>query len=259
METMAADFYDYPKYYDLVYGSDWKAEFDFLQACFDKHATGSVRHVFEPACGTGRLLVKLASAGYDVGGNDLNEKAVKYCNARLARYGFDQQAQVGDMADFRLERRVDAAFNMINSFRHLQSEEQARAHLRCMADALRPGGLYILGLHLTPTGVEPIEEESWSATRGNLTVLSRIWVIAHRRRLRQELVGMSYDIYTPTKQFRIVDQSIFRIYTRKQMLTLLEQTGQFDVTSIYDFTYDIRHPIQLDAESEDSVFVLRKK
>ncbi len=49
METIEADFYDYPKYYDLVYGSDWKAEFDFLQSCFDQHATGSVCRVFEPA------------------------------------------------------------------------------------------------------------------------------------------------------------------------------------------------------------------
>jgi hypothetical protein len=32
---MAANLYDYPRYYDLVFGSDWKAEFDFLTAAFD--------------------------------------------------------------------------------------------------------------------------------------------------------------------------------------------------------------------------------
>ncbi len=37
IETIAGDLYDYPKYYDLVFGSDWKTEFDFLLACFDKH------------------------------------------------------------------------------------------------------------------------------------------------------------------------------------------------------------------------------
>ena len=67
-----------------------------------------MRQGFEPACGTGRLLVKLAAAGYQVAGNDLSRKAVDYCNARLARHGFPAAATVGDMADFRLPRKVDA-------------------------------------------------------------------------------------------------------------------------------------------------------
>ena len=45
------------------------------------------------------------------------------------------------MTDFRLPEKVDAAFNMINSFRHLQQEEQAEAHLRCVARSLFDGSL----------------------------------------------------------------------------------------------------------------------
>ena len=56
LETIAGNLYDYPKYYDLVYGSDWKAEVDFLEACFERFARGAVTRVFEPACGTGRLM-----------------------------------------------------------------------------------------------------------------------------------------------------------------------------------------------------------
>ena len=66
METIEESLYDYPKYYDLLFGSDWKAEFDFLGSCFQKHAKRPVRRLFEPACGTGRLLVKLADAGFEV-------------------------------------------------------------------------------------------------------------------------------------------------------------------------------------------------
>src|SRR6187549_671346 len=55
MPALAKNLYDYPRYYDLVFGSDWKAEYDFLLEVFDKHAAGRVRRVFEPACGTGRL------------------------------------------------------------------------------------------------------------------------------------------------------------------------------------------------------------
>jgi hypothetical protein len=69
-------------------------------------------------------------------GNDLNPKAVEYCNARFRRRGFPPAAVVGDMADFRLARKVDAAFNPINSFRHLATERAAESHLRCVAAAL---------------------------------------------------------------------------------------------------------------------------
>ncbi len=150
-EIIHGKVYDYPTYYDIIFAADWRKEFAFLEACFDEYATGPVQRLFEPACGTGRLLIKLAQAGYDVSGNDLNPKAVEFCNRRLERRGFEPTAMVGDMADFRLPKKVDAAFNLINSFRHLPNEQSATAHLQCVARALRKGGLYLLGLHLTPT------------------------------------------------------------------------------------------------------------
>src|SRR5687767_9903356 len=102
--SYTANLYDYPRYYDLVFGSDWKAEFDFLLDVFDSHIRGPVCRVFEPACGTGRLLFRLAQAGYQVSGLDLNPRAVDYCNKRLTRHGYPATAEVGDMADFRLPR-----------------------------------------------------------------------------------------------------------------------------------------------------------
>ena len=39
------------------------------------------------------------------------------------------RAQVGDMSDFEVKRPYDSAFNTINSFRHLPTEEAAVGHL----------------------------------------------------------------------------------------------------------------------------------
>jgi len=258
-EVLNANLYDFPKYYDLIFGSDWKAEFDFLKVCFDKHAKRKVQRLFEPACGTGRLLIKLAEAGFQVGGNDLNPKAVDYCNDRLARNGFDRSAVVGDMADFKLSRKVDAAFNMINSFRHLSNEDAARSHLHCVANALSKGGLYVLGLHLTPTRADPIEHESWSARRGNLSVNSYMWTKKRDRRQRDETLGMTFDVYTPTRHFQIEDEMHYRMYTLKQMNELLESAPEFEIAETYDFCYEIDHPIRVNSTTEDVVYVLRKQ
>ena len=149
METIAGHLYDYPKYYDLIFGSDWAAEFKFLKAGFEMYAKRPIKRLFEPACGTGRLMIQFAKAGFEVAGNDLNGKAIDYCNERLVRHGYPATAFVGDMADFTVKKKVDAAFNMINTFRHLPTEKLAEAHLHCVAESLNKGGLYFLGLHLT--------------------------------------------------------------------------------------------------------------
>lgn len=259
METRHAHLYDYPKYYDLVYGSDWKAEFDFLEDCFERYASRTVRRLFEPACGTGRLLYRFGKAGYDVAGLDLNPRMVDFCNRRLRRHQLPDAAITGDMSDFRLRPKCDAAFNTINSFRHLATQEQALGHLRCMAAATAKGGIYVLGLHLTPTAVPPMEEESWAARRGNLAVLSRLWVTEHNRRRRFERVGMSFDVYTPSEQFRIVDETSFRTYTAPQMRELLAAVPEFEVAAIHDFSYDTSVEVIVTAATEDVTYVLRRK
>ena len=258
METIAGHLYDFPKYYDLIFGSDWAAEFKFLKGCFQKYSKRPVTRIFEPACGTGRLMIQFAKAGYDVAGNDLNVKAIDYCNARLQRAGFPQTAFVGDMADFAVKKKVDAAFNMINTFRHLPNEKTAEAHFRCVADALNSGGLYFLGLHLTPKSPAKCTAESWSSSRGNLSVVSNLWTISTDLKKRQERIGVTYDVYTPTKQFRIADETIFRTYNVDQMFRLLATEPRFRLLEMYDFRYDLEWPIDVTSDTEDIVYVLQR-
>lgn len=258
-EVVHGKVYDYPSYYDIIFASDWKSEFRFLQACFAKHVSGEVRRVFEPACGTGRLLIKLATAGYDVSGNDLNPKAVDYCNGRFTRKGYEPAAFVGDMADFRLPRKVDAAFNLINSFRHLPTEKAATAHLHCVANSLRKGGIYLLGLHLSPVNQRICDEECYTARRGTVFVESRLWTKSVDSRRRVEMVGMTLDVTMPKQQLQLVDEMPFRMYTAAQFQKLLSRAPELELVETYDFDHNIDHPIQVHKNSEDVVFVLRKR
>ncbi len=259
MQQVSGNLYDYPAYYDLVFGSDWKAEFDFLLQVFEHFAPGKVQRIFEPACGTGRLLYRLADRGFDVSGLDLNPRAVDFCNKRLVRHGYAASIFCGDMSNFRLPKKVDAAFNPINSFRHLLSEQQAEDHLRCMAEALRPGGIYVLGLHLTPTAGEPMTEESWSARRGHLAINTHLATMELDRRKRTERCRMKLDIYTPTQRRQIIDELVFRTYTREQIERLLARVSDLEIAELFDFSYRIDRPIELEPETQDVVFILRKR
>lgn len=256
MKKIKASIYDFPTYYDLVFGSDTAAELRFLKACFDRYVDGAVQRVFEPACGTGRLIAKLGQQGYVVGGIDLNAKAVEYCNERLARRDLQGRVQVGDMCDFDVPQPFDAAFNTINSFRHLQSESAAEDHLACVARAVRPGGIYALGLHLTPTRGEPTDEESWSARRGQLSINTYMWPIEKNPKRRLERFGIRFDIYKPTESFRIEDVLALRSYTWRQFEKLLRGASDWKVLAYHDFGYEIDEPLQPNATTEDIVVIL---
>jgi len=257
-ETIRGSLYDFPQYYDILFGADWKDEYRFLVGCFHRFAERRVRRVFEPACGTGRLLVKLAKAGYRVSGNDLNEKAVAYCNNRLARAGFKPTIRVGDMSDFKLSRPVDAAFNLINTVRHLPTEAAVESHLGCVHDALATGGIYILGLHLTPTRGPRIDDESWSGARGPVKVTSYMWSKEVDLKGRNERLGIRFDIRTPTKRFQIEDEMNYRTYTVAQMNSLIARVPGFEVVGTYDFLYRFDEPIAVGPSTQDVVYLFRK-
>lgn len=259
MENIAGNIYDYPVYYDLVFGADWSAEYHFLRACFAKHVSGKTKRLFEPACGTGRLLYRFAKGNYTIGGVDLNPKAIDYCNERLAKHGYKGEVFVGDMCDFQVARPYDASFNTINSFRHLLTEKQAVAHLQNMAAAIRPGGIYALGLHLTPTEGAPTDTESWNARRGSLSVNTHMWPLSRDPKKRIERFGMRFDVYSPTSHIRINDELVLRSYTAKQFSQLLNKVPDWKIDAVYDFRYDINEPIDIDPTIEDVVYILKRQ
>jgi hypothetical protein len=165
---------------------------------------------------------------------------------------------VGDMADFRRLSKVDAAFNTINSFRHLDSEAKAESHLQCVARALAKGGLYVLGLHLTPMTPQACTAESWHAQKGRLIVNSRMKSFQVDRRRRQEHVSLELDVSTPSQRFRLKDEFVFRTYTGVQLRRLLGRIRDLELVETYDFNYDVEAPIRVNRSTEDVVYVLRK-
>jgi SAM-dependent methyltransferase len=258
MQTVEESIYDHPVYYDLIFGSDWAAEYKFLQAAFAKHVKGKTKRLLEPACGTGRLLYRMIKGGYHCAGLDLNSKAIEFCNKRLKRHEIKPTAFVADMCDFPVDKPYDAAFNTINSFRHLSSEQQAVKHLRAMASAVRPGGIYALGFHLTPLVGPTTDEESWTARRGHLQVNTRMWPRDKDPKARVERFNIRFDIYRPTGSMRIDDCLVLRSYTYKQFAALVKKVPSWTIEAAYDFSYDIDEPTEVDETTEDVVYILKR-
>ncbi len=254
-----SNWYDYPQYYDLAFRSETAMEADFIEAAARKYCRFPVRELLEPACGTGRLVTELAGRGYGVTGVDISRPSLGYLRRRLRRRKLEANVFEANMADFRLQRPVDLAYCTFDGFRHLLSETDARRHLECVVESLRPGGIYILGFHLLPPDASEECTERWTEHRGGTQVTVTLRVLTTDRRQRLETLRVSLLVRTRgRREVRLRHEFPFRMYTAAQFRRLLRSVASLELLDVYDFWYEIDHPLKLNDEMSDTVFVLRK-
>ena len=250
--------YDYPRFCDIAFRSETPLEAEFIEAACRKYCRFSVKRLLEPGCGAGRLVVEMADRGYRMTGLDLNRRSLDYLRRRLTRRRLRAEVFEADMADFRLPRPVDAAFCTVNTFRHLLTEQSARQHLECIAASLRPGGIYILGLHLLPMDASEEDTERWTERQGQTQVTVTLRVLSTNRRRRIERLRVSLLARVGGKEVRLRDEFAFRMYTAAQFRRLLSGVPSLELCGVYDFWYEIDNPMELNDDRTDTVFVLRK-
>ncbi len=96
--------------------------------------------VLDLGCGTGRLALKLGKAGHNVTALDRNSTFVAELGRRACE--LPVVAHVGDAAGFELEGRFDAILAPMQLVQLLEGESERGRCLRCVADHLRPEGLF---------------------------------------------------------------------------------------------------------------------
>jgi hypothetical protein len=85
-----------------------------------------------------------------------------------------------------------------------------------------------------------------------------MWTVARDTRRRVERFGIRFDVHSPRRSFRIEDELVLRSYTPVQMTKLINRSGCWKIIATHDFSYRIDDPIQVDAATEDVVYVLKR-
>lgn len=162
--------------YDILHAQGTAAEVAGLERMAAR-APRSSEPWLEPACGTARYLRLAARRGHRAIGFDRDPGMIAYAEERVRAAPPDARRRVrlfvGDMTDFARQigpGRVGFAFNLINTIRHLETDAQMLAHFGQMAEVLRPGGLYAVGLSLTSYGMEFPSEDVWRGARGRCRI-----------------------------------------------------------------------------------------
>jgi SAM-dependent methyltransferase len=104
--------------------------------------------VLELACGTGRLLVKLAESRLEVVGLDISPRMLKIVNDNMNNLSFEIKKRIRlfkqDITKFELRRQFGLIYIADNSFRELTSKEAQLSCLQSVHNHLASSGLFLL-------------------------------------------------------------------------------------------------------------------
>lgn len=244
------DWYDHPLWYDIVHWPGTHAEVDGLEAieqrfCLPSPTKPPRRHKrlwLEPACGSARYLRVAAARGRNVIGLDLNPRMIDYARAEFRKRNLKGDLRVGDMTRIEPPPRelapqgaggADFAFCLINSIRHLPTDAAMLAHLRSMYAALRPGGIYAVGLGLTHYNAEFASEEIFKATRKGKKVVQLAQFIPPAPNSRLEPIINHLTITTGKTEHHLDNTYNLRCYNGTQWAALLAKT-KWQVAGVVD-------------------------
>lgn len=257
------DWYETPLYYDIVFEEDTKREGDFIEQALARFGRLSRRRgrlrLLEPACGSGRLVAEMARRGYAVTGFDRLPQALAFTRQRLASQGLRARLLEGSLENFRFREKFAVAHCLVSTFKYLLTGRAARGHLRCMARALEPGGIYLLGFHLSDYRWPFCQHERWVNERRGVRVVCNIrsWPPDPVRRLERCRSRLRIE---ENGRVKLAETSWwFRSYDADQVRRLLATVPDLEHVATYDFCYDWTRPRDLDMKLLDTLLILRRR
>ncbi len=234
MDTMPpADIYlDGLAYDAMFYGGD---DLAFWLDLADRHGDP----VLELACGTGRVSMPLARAGFRVTGLDAAPAMLEVARSRAEQEGIDITWVEGDMRDFDLGGQFALILCPANAFLHLLTRADIEACLAAVRRHLAPGGRFALDIFIpkpellvdAPGRQLPFGEYDDPGGRGHVIVTHSYVYEAHTQIKRittthtlQRTAGAD-EVHTGTLTMRMIFP--------QELDALLEYNG-FNVTGKYE-------------------------
>jgi SAM-dependent methyltransferase len=247
------------QYYDLLYGH---VEED-IPMWLDLAEETKANPILEVGCGTGRLLLPLAQAGYTLTGLDLSPQALSAAQAKLEVAGLTSQVALvkADMRTFDLPaKNFGLAFIPLNTFMHCHIISDQLATLQAIHRHLRPEGQLVIdlfhpdpGLLAEADGRLYFEDEIVDELTGHTVQ----WYWRHEIDLEQQLRHLVYlldEIDEAGLVRRVRIPFSLRFVYRYEMELLLRLAG-FTLETVYG-DYDFA---PFTSHSPKMIFVAQKE
>ncbi|MEM1423703.1 MAG: hypothetical protein AAGH64_06840, partial [Planctomycetota bacterium] len=128
------------------------------------------------------------------------------------------------------------AFCLINSIRHVRTDDELLAHLERMSEALAPGAVYAVGMNVSAVGLETPTEDVWTGARGACRVTQLVQYIPPEPGDdddRAERVYSHLTITTPTREIHADTQYTLRTFSGAQWRAIVDRSS-LEIIAITD-------------------------
>jgi SAM-dependent methyltransferase len=217
--------------------------------------------VLELGCGTGRITMAIAEAGYRIVGLDISEKMLERAGEKRAARRREARERVhlvqGDMTDFDLGEKFRLIVVPFRPFQHLLEIEQQIGCLDCAKKHLAANGRLILDFFQTdaerihdPKFLNESLLAEYDLPGGRHVAMSERVAAVHRGQQRNDVEMIFRVTHSDGKQERLVMAWTLRYFFRYEVEHLLARCG-FRLEAVYgDFDTS-----PLEDESPEMIFV----
>ena len=217
-----------------IYGPDYLALFADEIAAGTGEAERAVRLlgltpgqlILDVACGYGRHSIPLARQAVRVVGLDLNGYFLSLAKEHASAEHQSAQFVCGDMRQLPFKGVFDAAVCMGGSMGQFSTEEEDLALLQQAAEALKPGGKFLLDVANRDGMLSHFIGKDWDEREDGTVVLhERQWdALSGRMERKDTVIG-------PDGRKREYERSM-RLYGAPEITSLVRRAG-FDVLALY--------------------------
>lgn len=234
---MMTRYVDFAEYYD--YDHDIKFDIPF----YVDYAHQCQAPILELASGTGRLVIPLVKAGFDIYGVDLSDNMLDICRNSIRQQPFEQRVHLflADMAHFNLPRKdFHLAIIALRSFMHLLTKDDQLDCLQSVYHHLQPQGKFIISV------IAP-DQEKLAQTPSDVFKIRREFDLPNGHHVLRKERLVQHDRVNQVRQFefrfeefnaegRLVRERIVPLKTRyifRHELQLLLETVGFQITDVF--------------------------
>ena len=215
---------------DLVYDGNiydglntHMGDLDFYKAWLPKHPKAKI---LELCCGTGRLTLPIAKAGFDITGIDITPSMLEQAAKKANEAGLQIEFVEGDMRSFDLNEKFDLIFIPFNSIHHLYSNEDFFQMLTSVKKHLKEDGLFLFDCfnpniqYIVDAGKEQQEMSRYTTQDGREVLIKQ--QMQYESKVQINRIQWHYFI---NGQFDSVQNLDMRMYFPQELNTYLEHSG----------------------------------
>lgn len=199
-------------------------EVNFYQQVFNKNQS-----ILEPMCGSGRLLIPLLQAGYQIHGCDNSPSMLKSCKDRAAALGLQTILYEVAVENMQLTQKYDGIIIPLGSFQLFYPRTVAFTVLENIKQHLKPAGKLVMDLFVPWDALYENNDEEYAERSIKTAEGVVIQIKSHNKANKYKQFITSENKYTKTRDDQIIaeEPELLHInwYYHYEMELILEKYG----------------------------------